>query len=212
MRRLRELMILLTGLLLVSVLAACIKLETGPRQETRFYTLAPLTEAEAGTSSWTLPAGVTMGIGPIKLAKYLDRPQIVTSVSPTEFHFAEFDYWSEPLSDDIGMVVRENLTRLLHSERLLPFPWRLSRPVDVNLQLIVEVIAMDGRLDQTAHLNLRWVLTKTDSPQPLALEKFEINEPVSEPGYEGLVAAWSRGFGAFSRRVAQVLEQSGNLP
>jgi len=213
MQRLRGLTLLLASLLVMLSLGACIKLDMGTREETRFYTLAPLAVQQGMAPVWTLPPGMTMGIGPVKLARYLDRPQIATSVTANEYHFAEFAYWAEPLTDNIGMVVRENLAGLLGSERLLPFPWNLSKRVDVSLQLIIEVIAMDGRVGDAAHLNLRWVLTTADGQRLVALEKFEINETVSEPGYPGLVAAWSRGFAAFSQRVAQVLaEQREDLP
>ena len=67
---------------------------------------------------------VSIGVGPVKVADYLDRPQIVTRVTPNEVKIAEFDQWAEPLGQNISRVLADNLSALLCTKVVVVFPWR----------------------------------------------------------------------------------------
>lgn len=76
-------------------LATCLAL-TGcaDSQPTRFYTLSPLAAALGSTPPTLLP-DVTVGVGPVTLPPYLDRPQLVTRAGGNRVVLAEFDSWAE---------------------------------------------------------------------------------------------------------------------
>jgi uncharacterized lipoprotein YmbA len=92
-----------TRLVTLAVLAACLTL-TGcaDSQPTRFYTLSPLADASGGTPLADLPE-FTVGVGPVTLPPYLDRPQLVTRAGGNRMVLADFDSWVEPLQ---GMFAR----------------------------------------------------------------------------------------------------------
>ena len=63
-------------------------------QPSRFYTLSSL--SDAGAAKTEAQTDLAVGVGPISLPNYTDRPEVVTRASPNEFYFAEFDRWAEP--------------------------------------------------------------------------------------------------------------------
>jgi len=77
----------------LTVLGGCASTEPS-----RFYILHSLSGSEAETQIAAAENGVAIGIGPIELPEYLDRPQIVTRLSKNELQLAEFDQWVEPLN------------------------------------------------------------------------------------------------------------------
>ena len=102
----------------------------GNDKPTRLYVLTATTEKPAATS----PNGVAIGVGPITLPKYLDRPQIVTRRQrPMSLAQANFDQWGGDLND--------NITRVLADQSVQParqptasrsIPGRTARPSTIR--------------------------------------------------------------------------------
>jgi hypothetical protein len=101
---------MVVGLML---LAAC---ATGTSAPSRFYVLAPLEAPEAEPQLAPGERCLAIGIGPVEIPAYLDRPQIVTRLSNNELNLAEFDKWAEPLRDNLIRVLAENISSLLCTE------------------------------------------------------------------------------------------------
>ena len=95
----------------------------------RFYMLSDLRGAsEAGAPMATQSPCLTLGIGPIEMPDYLDRPQIVTQLGPNELHLGDFDQWAEPLGKTFMRTLSDNLASLLcdpYVELPAPLPERL---------------------------------------------------------------------------------------
>ena len=91
---------------------------------TKFYILSPLVQPVVEKQDEKGKKCKTIGIGPLDLPGYLDRPEIVTRVNPDELELAELDNWAEPLKDNITRVLAENISRLLCTEDVVIFPWK----------------------------------------------------------------------------------------
>src|SRR5262245_59454821 len=92
----------------------------GNTQPTRFYVLRAIADQPAA-----VPAkGIAIGIGPITLPQYLNRPQIVTRVSGNQLAVAEFDQWGGDLNDNVTRALATNLSSLLETDRVFLFPWK----------------------------------------------------------------------------------------
>ena len=81
----------------------------GKSQSPRFYTLSPLTEDKAMAKSDTPARDTRIGIGPIKLADYLDQSRLVTRTGDNRLVKAEFDLWAGALKDNLTNVLAENI-------------------------------------------------------------------------------------------------------
>ncbi len=97
-----------------------------------------------------------IGVGPIHLPGYLDQDQIVTRISQNRFTLSDNDRWAEPLEDNIGHVLAQNLSMLLQNDQVSLNRWPgQQRPA---YQLEIEVLSFDTDTAGTAHLAARWLL------------------------------------------------------
>ena len=185
------------GLVAVLVLAAACT-RTSP---TAFYTLSPVAAPQGEKRSAT---GLVIGLGPITLPQYLDRPDIVTREGANQMRLAEFHKWSEPLEPLLTRVMAQDLYALLDAGDVIPLPQR----GDVPLYRVVEIDInrFDADLSGEVVLDARWRIYKGDNETLLASGRSMITEqgpPV--PGYDGIVAAMSQAVAIASDEIAQAI-------
>lgn len=101
----------------------------------RFYTLNA--EAQADKSQRPLPQ-LMLGVGPIVVADYLDRSQIVVRESDTRLELAEFDRWAGNPAKEIQRVLGANLATLLGTEQVAHYPWRSGINPDMTVEATIE--------------------------------------------------------------------------
>jgi hypothetical protein len=81
----------------------------GRSQSPRFIRLSPITEDKAMAKSDTPARDTRIGIGPIKLADYLDQSKLVTRTGDNRLVKAEFDLWAGAFKDNLTNVLAENI-------------------------------------------------------------------------------------------------------
>lgn len=171
-----------------------------------FYTLSP-TQDQVITRGASTGQKTVIGLGPVKMAEYLDSSKIVTRPGDNQVIKAEFDRWAGPLRNNFMNVLAENLGSLLPTAQIELFPWRAPEPVDY--QVILDVSRYDGRLGDAARLDSRWSIFKGQESKLIKAHRSSITEPVTGPDYGDLVAAQSRALGQLSREIAQAIKNSG---
>jgi len=177
----------------------------------QFYVLSPMQATTMEEPITGDTAGFTLGIGPVEIPEYLDRPQIVTRGGGHELKLAEFNKWAETLEENISRVLTENLTSLLYADAFRVYPWRGSQSIDYRLAL--DVIRFDGSLSENVSLVTRWSIFGKGGRKLLLRKKSSFTEPVASPDYEALVTAQSSALEAFSREIAREMRLiSGNTP
>jgi len=182
--------------LAIAVLAAgCLGGGSAP---TRFYVLAPM---DGATVAGDRPLAI--GVGPVSLAGYLDRPQIVTRPAADKIDLGEFDQWGEPLRDGITRVLAEDLARQLPGAKISTFPWR--GPEAVRYQVLVDVTRFDGPAGGDTALEARWRVLDALTGKELSAKASRLSESPGGAGYPLTVSAMSRALGALSRDIAQTL-------
>jgi uncharacterized protein len=181
---------LVTGLMT----AGCL----GGTAPTHFYVLAAV-DGPAVSGDRAL----SVGVGPVSLAGYLDRPQIVTRPAADKIDLAEFDQWGEPLRDAIARVLAEDLSRQLPAAKISVFPWRGLEAI--RYQVVVDVTRFDGPAGGDTALEARWRILDAASGKEAAAKTTRLAEPAGGPEYSMAVSAMSRALGLLSRDIAQAL-------
>ena len=92
----------------------------GTTQPSTYYQLSET----ANTELSGLDRGLAVGVGPVNVAPYLDRPQIVVRGQGHTLRLSEFNRWVEPLTDSISRVIIINLSNRLESTRVYKIPRR----------------------------------------------------------------------------------------
>lgn len=188
-------------LALVVCLSAC----AGKSGSSKFYVLSPLPQ-----SALSAAEGTTIGVFPVKMPDYLDRPQIVTRVSENEIKFDEFSRWAEPLKENFFSVLVENLTTLLDTAKIIKTTQNLGVPM--TFQVGVEVVQFDGTLGGDVMLIVKWGLFTEEGKKLLLAKRSSFKEPTGAATYEALVAAQSRAVAALGREIALAIKSSAKSP
>ncbi len=193
-RRLSRPTLVLLLFAMLSWLSGC----ATPSPPARFYHLTA--EASPGPS---LDRPLVIGVGPVILAGYLDRPQRVTPIASNQLRIDEFDRWGGGLEDNVADVLAENLSRLLGTDGVVTQPWGSSVPI--AFQVVIELRRLDRGIDGQVHLLAQWRLFRGDGVKLLSIRRSRLSEPVAGAGYNARTAAESRALAALSREIAEAI-------
>src|SRR5215813_14942946 len=167
----------------------------------RLYVLTSLTRVEPVTQA-TGMRGVAIGVGPVELPQYVNRPQIVTRYNSPELQSSYAAQWAEPLQDGFTRVLAENLSLLLATDRVAIFPWKTFTP---EYQVVVEVTHFLGQTGGEVSLVALWSILNKDGREALVSKKSSFRESTGSSEYEALAAAMSRTVVALSRDITTAL-------
>jgi uncharacterized lipoprotein YmbA len=176
------------------LLAGC---STSPKAN--FYTLSgspqPLPTASA--------APYQVAIGPLNLPEMLDRPQIVTRISPNQVTFSESERWAEPLKNAIPRLLAEQLTQRLGA-RISVYPQAAeSKDISLNLTLL----HFESQPGEAATVELQWTLRR--SKDGVLREGHALaREAVANGSYEALVAAHARALNRIGAQIAESIQSA----
>ncbi len=181
-------------------LAGC----TGKSQPSRFYTLTSMSEGQKGQAGTD---EVAVGIGPVKVADYLDQTRIVTRTGDNNIDQAEFDQWTGSFKDNLINVLAENIGYLLRSDRISIHPWRSFMPIDY--QVTLDIVRCDGELGKEVVLIARWNILRGEKQELIAMKRSDIRVEFTGGSYEALVAAQSRALGTLGSEIVQAIQTAG---
>jgi hypothetical protein len=185
----------LAAVILGLMLTACAQ-----TQPSRFYTLSSL--SDTATTPSAASNDLAIGVGPISLPNYLNRPEIVRRSTPNEFQVAEFDRWGEQLRDVFPRVMAENLSELLATDRVFLLPQRRATTIDYQVE--VNVTRFDADVGGPAILAARWEIFDDDG-KSLVVDRSTFTETVEGDGYGAVATAMSRTVAAFSQEIAAAI-------
>ncbi|MGA7578281.1 MAG: membrane integrity-associated transporter subunit PqiC [Desulfobaccales bacterium] len=189
------------------ILAIAVIFLSGCRsQSPRFYTLSPIPEDQE-ISRKSPAQNAVIGIGPLKLADYLDQSMLVTRTSDNQAVKAQFDRWVGPFEDNFVNVLADNIGFLLGTERIYLYPWRTTVPIDY--QVVLDIVRCDGRLGDAAWLEARWSIFQGPEKKLIKINRSSIREPVTGTDYAAVVAAQSRALAQLSQEIAEAIQKAG---
>ena len=186
-----------TGIFIIlSFLAGC-----GSSPPSRMYTLNSLAAPKAADTAAVITKDfIVVGIGPLEIPDYLDRPQIVTRTSRNELKLAEFDLWGSPLASDISRSLAENLSSLLQGNGIAVLPWRVH--IKSRYRMPVGIERFDVTPDSAVILKARWGVIEKDSTIPQIVRESVITRPLKGSQYSEIVAVMSEALNDLSKEMA----------
>ena len=183
---------------LVAALPACVSLKRTP--EARFFVLRTLAEPPAAETSAS-PALV--GLLPVALPGYLERPQLITWIGPGELRVDEYLRWAEPLDAGLTRTLAANLDVLLPQSRVIRSPWpAAARP---RCRVRVELQRFGPQASTEAVLEGRYALLPADGERPLVTRPVSLKRGplgAAAPAYDA-----TAGVEAMSELVADLAHE-----
>ncbi len=180
-------LLLLSGILL---LASC---ASGSKS---FYVLT----ADGPTPSGS---GIGIGVGPVSLAEYIDRPNLVLAESPNQLSVAEDHRWAGDLAASITRVTAANLGRQLNTGNVRSYPWQGDD--GIQYQITLDIRQLHGGSDGYAVIEAGWRAYSLPGRNLKASRTFVDREPLSADGYQPLVAAQSTLLSRLAADIARGL-------
>jgi uncharacterized lipoprotein YmbA len=161
---------------IVIILIGCtlIGCQHSPRKQ--YYLLSATTNTNQASAITK-----TVGLGPIEVAEYLQRSQLIINRDANSLQMSDNAYWGEPLQKGITRVLSINLMNHQPNRSIETFPWRndSTPPVSIRLQ-IHDLQVIDGN----AVINASWKLVDTASKKILTQHHYLQKKSCSENARE----------------------------
>lgn len=174
----------------------------GKTPPSAFYALSALDGGGAPIGSETRE--IRVGVGPIRLPDYLNRPQIVIRQGANRLIVDEFHRWGGSLEEDLLRILTENLGMLLGSEQVRIYSEELDTP-DCRVRLSLQ--RFEGTDQQRALLKGSWSIVGPRTGKLLKTGEGLFQAPAAGADYESLVNAMSDAVAAMSREIAADIER-----
>jgi hypothetical protein len=151
-------------------------------------------------------SAIALGIGPVTLPKYLNQPQIVTRENHNQLFLDEAHRWAEPLHDNITRVLADNISGLLHSSRIINYPWRGNTKMDYQITVDIRRFEMDECNNSVLIAN--WSIIQGNTSKVLQTHHsiYKIHSPAHQ-SYEQIAQLMSRNLMRLSSDMAQKIRQ-----
>jgi len=186
------------------LLGGCVNLGSGTAP-THYYLIPSVLDQETRAPVTSDLSAHTIAIGPITLAGHLDRPQLISRLNSSRLHLMDYDRWAEPLAEQIGRVLRENLAASPNPPQLLPYPWPpRSGATD---QLSLEIKRFELQKGATALLVVDYRILDPATGELRGRGSFSNQQQLPESGPDGFVRAAGENLAALARRLAEKLSQ-----
>jgi uncharacterized lipoprotein YmbA len=180
----------LAALSAILLLAGCV----GSRS---FYVLTADGPAPSG-------GGAGIGVGPVSLAEYIDRPNLVLAENENQLSVAESHRWAGDLSASIARVTAANLGRRMNTGNVRVYPWQGDD--GIRYQITLDIRQFHGAADGHAVIEAGWRAYSLPDRKLKASRTFVDREPLAADGYAPLVAAQSKLLSRLADDIANGLK------
>jgi uncharacterized protein len=165
----------------------------------KYYVLEAAGAPGSVAPAATAPA-LTVGVGPVTIPGYLERPQVVTRDAHDGVHVWPYHRWAEALDVGIARAVADVLGGEIPGDRIAVFPWRGSLAQAIDYQVVIAVARFEAVPGQRATLDARWAVLGKGNKE-LAFKRSVLTEPVTASDVPAAVAAMNRVLGSLGHEI-----------
>lgn len=146
---------------------------------------------------------VAVLVGPVRLPRYLERPQIARRQRGGEIEFDEFSRWLGGFEANLTNALAADLRRRLGSVRVVGYPSSPPFAVDYDVRIHVDEWIVDET--NTLRVEVRYALSNRGSKASPILDVHSADIAVNGRSTEALVAAHDRALSEFGAHLADQL-------
>lgn len=185
------------AVLIVTIsLCGCVAVNKTP---IRYYTLSSVQPAGRQMDPSPVTTPVTVGVGPIDIPDYLERPQILLREGDHGITVAEHDRWAGTLKQEISRVLVENIGGLLPSGSTVLY-WKRNVPIDCRVS--VDVTRLDVIPGSSVTMEAQWAVFMKDRKAPVLLRTRRFSEPLEKNDIAAAVSAIGKALGKLSGEIS----------
>ncbi len=145
-----------------------------------------------------------LGIGPIRVPEYLERPQMVTRGEGAKLRVDDFDRWAEPISQAHHRIIALNVDSLVDGIIVVGFPY--GPVIDYDAKLVGRIGRFDMDTTGTTRLSVFWTVASIDGDVLVEPTRHQYTETGGDPDDPNSIAtAMSACLTQFSQDVARAI-------
>lgn len=168
----------------------------------QFYRLS--VDSGINTRLPPIAQGSLIGLGPIHIPEYLNRPQMIVGVTDNQYRLSEEHRWAESLDQNISLALFKALPGQLGTDRIVRYPWPQRQLVDY--QVSIDILEFNVDASGQSRLVAQWTIKRKDKP---SIDKRSVYQfPASTKDYELMVKALSQCLTKLSQEIAETLRQN----
>jgi uncharacterized lipoprotein YmbA len=152
---------------------------------------------------------LVLSVGPVTIPDILKKSQIATGGTDGRYQLSEYHRWAGSVDREVARALAEQLAGRLGTEQIIIFPG--DERVEPNLQITVEVVAMDGDLGKEAKLTVRWTMIDPKGAWAPIIRRSQFIEQPAGNGYDAWVTAQQRNLGRLSEEIAALIKAQRRL-
>lgn len=158
-----------------------------------YYLLAPIEAGQDASKS-----NLKVGVGPVEIAEYLDRPYVLTQTGTSTLNAKKSHRWAGPLKNNISETLATNISSRLGHADVAVYPWESGQRI--NYQVIVHISRFIAS-GNSVYLEGRWRLFNKNGKQ-LSSQRIKLQEPLISDSYDDIVSAMSGALAQLSNQIA----------
>jgi uncharacterized lipoprotein YmbA len=174
----------------------------GSSPNVSLYTMSALSETRATSA----PDGLTIGVGPIRVPRYLDRPEWVTRPGGSTSRLAVDDFrrWAGGFSSNVLSALGENLGTKLDTQQVVVYPVQTALALDYRVS--VDFHAFEGIDGEALVLRASWVIRAGSAGSGPWSGYFATRRSIAGRGSDDLVAAHNEALDLLADAIALRIE------
>ncbi len=141
---------------------------------------------------------MTILIGPVKLANYLDQARIVRRHGPTRIDALTGHQWAGDLTEMISQKLIADLGGLLKPAQVLAYPG----PAGQGRRVSIDILRFEGTDDKKAIIEANWTIFDLESKEMLKTHSSLIHMLLSDDSFETLTTVLSKGLTQLGQEIA----------
>ncbi|MDR2549941.1 MAG: PqiC family protein [Desulfobulbus sp.] len=142
-------------------------------------------------------------VGPVSIPDLLKNSQIATGGSGGRYRLSEQHRWAGEVDREFARAIAEQLVRGLNTEQVSLYP--AGQYLEPKLQIVLDVVAMDGELGKEAKLDVRWSLVDPKSKTALLTRRTALAEQPADSGYDAWIEAQRRNIAKLGQEIATAI-------
>ncbi len=185
---------------LLLTIAACTILPP-QKDDTRYFVL----NSEPAQVGPAANHRITVGLGPVTIPKYLDRPEVVTRLSDTEFKLSDTDRWGEPLGANVSRVLAADLSGQGANLEVVQMPWPRKSKFDYRVS--IDFQRLETNLDGQVQVRAAWSIRNGSDNDLMQTGSSSMSLPSAANDPKAAARAMSQGVAQVASDIAQCLQR-----
>ncbi|MDD5633582.1 MAG: PqiC family protein [Methylococcales bacterium] len=147
--------------------------------------------------------GAVIGLGPIRIPEYLNRPQMIVAITDNQYRLFEDHRWAERLDQNISLALFKALPRQIGTDRIVRFPWSQRQVIDY--QVSIDILEFNVDASGQSRLIAQWSIKRKDKPAIDRRSSYQF--PASTTDQAVMVKAQSQCLTKLGQEISAALRQ-----